>query len=83
MGAGELARALASSVANALTRAFKASLNMSPIMSMPPRAHWPLPPNSGCENCAMAPLPLCRASSSCLTASGLKPVRDARLETSC
>lgn len=42
------------------TRALREWLNMSPIISMPPRIHWPEPANSGWSNWAMPP---CRAAS--------------------
>ena len=57
------------------TRPLSWLLNMSPIMIMPPRIHWPEPPNSGWENWAAEPLPLSTATSMWVTASGLKPVR--------
>ncbi len=50
---------------------------MSPTMVMPPRIHWPLPPSSGWENCAMVPLPFTTACNMVITASVLTPYRRA------
>ena len=68
-----LTSAFDSSVQIPSTVAFRPLLNMSPIMIMPPRDHWPMPPSSGCENCAMLPPPALTAASSDSTAFWLTP----------
>src|SRR5271157_517671 len=71
MGPGAAARSRHS----APTRALRSLLNMSPIMSMPPATHCPIPPSSGWLNCAIVLPPWRRASATARAASGLKPWR--------
>ena len=71
----------ASSAQSASTRPFSALLNMSPTMTMPPCAHWPMPPRSGWLNCAWLPPPATNAASSSTTAPSLTPWRRATSPT--
>jgi hypothetical protein len=48
---------------------------MSPTMVMPPRIHWPLPPNSQWLNCAILPLVFTRACNNVIAASVLTEYR--------
>ena len=65
------------------TRALRLLSNMLPTMVIPPRIHWPEPPSSGMENCAMMPPPELTAYSMATTASVDNPYRAAMLLTDC
>src|SRR5262249_7112373 len=80
---GAAARRAASSTHRPSTLAFRAWLNISPTMTMPPGIHCPRPPNSGWSNCAMVPWPCTRAWSRVTTASVLTPYRWASAMTFC
>ncbi len=57
---GLISTSAESSLQSASIWAFSALLNISDIMIVPPRIHWPAPPNSGWLNCAMLLWPLPR-----------------------
>ena len=66
---------------SASTRAFSALLNMSPIITMPPRDHWPKPPSSGSSNWAWLPPLRASAAASRSAVAAEMPFRPATSAT--
>jgi hypothetical protein len=60
-------------VAKTLDAGLERVVDMAPIMVMPPRDHWPMPPSSGWSNWAMPPPLASSARRRACTASSPTP----------